>query len=58
MQLYSKAFMVKRVKGRSLLESIQAFFSKNLAADEKPLRYFIFSAGRKSIKLEATILKE
>lgn len=58
MQLLSKRFAVKRAKGIGLLELLESFLSKNLAPNETRLRYFIVSAGRKSLSIEVTFLRE
>lgn len=58
MELITKLFEIRLAKSASLQDLIEAYFSKNLARNETKLRYFIVSSGKKSLKVEATFLRE
>ncbi|MDO8647044.1 MAG: hypothetical protein Q7R70_01335 [Candidatus Diapherotrites archaeon] len=58
MELLTKLFEIRLAKSASLQDLIETYFSKNLARNETRLRYFIVSSGKKSLKVEATFLRE
>jgi len=58
MELITRLFEIKRAKNSGLQDLIEGFFSKSLARNETKLRYFIVSSGKKSLKVEATFLRE
>jgi len=58
MELQSKVISLKISKGRQLLDQLEAGLAKQLKGRDVKLRYFVFSAGRKSAKLEVSYLKE